>query len=201
MAAQPNINLLASLKLFTKATSVWTILIGCLVLLGWIANIETFKRIFHGFPEMTVTAALSFTLAGLSLLLLDMEQGGRWTIRIARVCAFIIVLIGLITLIQHILDFNQHIDQTVSHKFQRLAMVDNPHRMALPSAINFIILGLALILLSFSLRYHSLIQTLGLISAFVGFLILLGYIYSYSLSYKLHISKPSALHPCSVKGD
>jgi len=186
MAAQPNIHLLASLKFFSKAASVCSILVGCLVLLGWIANIKTFKSVFHGFPEMTVTAALSFTLAGLSLLFLDMEQGGRWTIRIARVCSFIIVLIGLITLIQYI-------DQTMSHKFQRLAMVDNPGRMALPSAINFIILGLALILLNFRLRYHSLIQTLGLLSAFVGFVILLGYIYSFYLLYKLHIYNPPAL--------
>ena len=70
MIAQANPRLIAWLKAFSQAAGVVVIAAGCLVLVGWMLDIEALKRIHPGLVAMNPATAVAFILAGLRLGLL-----------------------------------------------------------------------------------------------------------------------------------
>lgn len=69
--------LLALLKTVARVAGVVPDMVGCLVLAGWEFDVEVLKRILPGLVAMNPITALTFILAGISLmLLLGMSQGG-----------------------------------------------------------------------------------------------------------------------------
>src|SRR5712692_8375010 len=95
---------------FALIASIAVILGSCLVLVGWMLDIAAFKSILLGLPTLKVNAAVCFILAGVALWLFCGEYGGfqRW---IARACALIVALVGLVTLSQDVFGWNFGIDQ------------------------------------------------------------------------------------------
>jgi hypothetical protein len=66
---------LGSLNSVPTAAGVITIIVACLVLVGWILSIDVLKRILPGLVAMNPITAIAFILAGVSLLLLRDEDG------------------------------------------------------------------------------------------------------------------------------
>ncbi len=68
--------------------------------------------------------------------------------RVGLVCAILVLLIGLFTLIEYGFNLNFGIDQLL-FKVSTIGVGEvAPGRMAVPSALNFLLLGLGLLLLS-----------------------------------------------------
>src|SRR3990172_2508145 len=177
MIERSNIHLTSSLKSFSRAASVTVFLVGCLVLIGWWLDIPTLKSIFPGLVTMKANTALCFILSGVSLWLLQTtEQTEKRRRRIAQGCAFAVSLVGLLTLSQYLFGWNLGIDQLLFREPSGAIGTSNPGRMAPTTAINFVLVGFALLFLDVETdRGYRPAQFVILPVAFISFLAFAGY--------------------------
>ncbi len=218
----PDSHLIPSLKAVPKAASAIVILVGCLVLIGWMLNIPTLKSILPGLVTMKANTAIAFVLSGVSLWLLHKEGKRQGAVaqqhemlgkrrnhqfilhsscfillkrRIGQACAFIVAIIGLLTLSQYLFGWNLGIDQLVFREVGGAVGTSNLGRMAPTTALNFLLLGVALLLLSWrTRRVQWFIQFLTLIAALVSFQPLIGYAYGFASLYGIASYTQMALH-------
>ena len=131
-----------------KTDSIWTLLIpggavffaGLLFMAGWYLKLPELIRLSPAFPAVAFNGALMLTVSGVGMV----AYGCRFS-RLAMVCGGIITITGFLTLIQHLLGIEMHIDQLLIE--DRLASrAPYPGRMATSGALAFIFVGLALLL-------------------------------------------------------
>jgi diguanylate cyclase (GGDEF)-like protein/PAS domain S-box-containing protein len=150
-------------------------LIGGLVLLGWLFQIELLKRILPYWISMKANTALAFILAGAALLLYQRASGGRTLERAAQGGAFLIALTGLFTLGEYLFGWDVGIDQLLFREPAGATGTIHPGRMAVPTAIDFVLFGWALFF--FRKRNVFLVQIPILIASAIALLGIAGYLY------------------------
>ncbi|MEG4351274.1 PAS domain S-box protein [Microcoleus sp. LAD1_D3] len=165
-------------KRISQMASLLVIAIGCLVLLGWQFDIWLLKS---GFPGMTSTmkanTALCFLLAGVSLRLLQYQRT-RLHNRIAQGMAGFIIIIGVLTLSQYIFGWKLGIDEWLFRDFVSSA-TPYPGRMGVNTALNFVLMGLALLLLGQnSQRDTWLAQIFSSVAALISLLALFAHLFN-----------------------
>jgi PAS domain S-box-containing protein len=163
---------------FARYASLAVVLYGCLVLLGWIFNITALKTFLLGAFTVKSNAAFGFILAGISLRLALGDSADRRIHRLKQVCAVLVALIGLLTLIQYLFGWNLGIDQMLFKEAVGAFNTSNPGRMGPNTALNFLLIGIGLFFLHKKTHhgYHpsnSLIIT-ALVISLLG---MLGHIY------------------------
>lgn len=168
-----------------------TFLAGLLVIIGWIFDITVMKSVLPGTVTMKANTALCFILFGASLWMLVPEQAGQKVLSIARVFAFIGAIIGALTLSEYVFDLALGIDQLLFHESAGTVETFHPGRMAPNTALNFIMLGLALLLLDVKTRVS---QFLALLAGLVGLLSLTGYSFGVRALYGMSFYTPMALN-------
>lgn len=184
-----------SLTLFARIASLIATLIGTLVLLGWILDIAPFKSFLPGELSMKVNTATCFLLAGLSLWLLPWAQTNLPVRRIAQVCASIVALLGLLTLLQYLSGQNFGIDELVFKDNTAAIRTVHPGRMAPNTSLNHLLIGIVLLLLHTpSRRAHQVAQILSIPPFLIALLALIGYGYGTQSLYGLAAYTPMALH-------
>ena len=104
-------DLVFKLKYFSKMASLIVIIMAIIVLFGWILDIPLLKFTIPGLVTMKVNTAISLILSGISLYLIMIKNKSPQIIRIAHICAFIVLLIGIITLLEYLLNMNIGIDE------------------------------------------------------------------------------------------
>ncbi|MEG3931041.1 PAS domain S-box protein [Microcoleus sp. T3_B1] len=164
-------------KRISQMASLAVIAIGCLVLLGWQFDISLLKS---GFPGMTATmkanTAICFLLAGGSLRLLQYQRT-RLHDRIAQGMAGLIIIMGMLTLSQYIFGWKLGTDQWLFRDFVSAATPD-PGRMGVNTALNFVLMGLALLLLGQnSQRDTWLAQIFSSVAALISLLALFAHLF------------------------
>jgi PAS domain S-box-containing protein len=162
-------------------------------------DIPTLKSVLPGLATMKANTALAFILAGASLWLLqtlspasgrDGRGRGR-TRRVAQVCAIIVVLLGLLTLSEYLFGWDLGIDQLL---FKNSGVgASPPVRMAPATAVNFVALGLALLLLD-TRRGLLPAQLLTLIVTLISLIALSGYVYGVESLYAIPTYSTMAVH-------
>ncbi|MHB1082102.1 MAG: methyl-accepting chemotaxis protein, partial [Prosthecobacter sp.] len=86
---------------WTNLFSLLVIGIGGAAIAGWIFDVSLLKRLVPGGIAMKFNTALGFLLAGLSLRgAADCRSQGRR--RLGQICAGLVILIGGLTLVEHI---------------------------------------------------------------------------------------------------
>ena len=196
-----NLRLAYSPWLVAKTASLLAILIGSLVLLGWQFDIEVLKSFFgSNIATMKANTAVCFVLSGLSLwLLLKSRQGGQGgqggqgrlsgqgrQFQISKVCAVAVVVIGLLTLSQYFFGWNLGIDELLVGDLSKAVTTVSLGRMGLNTAVNFLLIGCALLLLSQeNRRSYWYAQILALLAALVSLLALIGYAYKVQVLYSI----------------
>ncbi|MDB9339188.1 ATP-binding protein [Nodularia spumigena] len=167
-----------------QAASAIAILVGVLVLLGWFFDLELLKRSGNNLVTMKPNAALGFLLSGLSLWLLQMAQGKKDNSSIAylrgsRICAAIVTLIGLLTLSQYLFGWNLGIDELLFTDKPDAIFTSHPGRMGFNTALNFILVGIALEILAHPKNNRSCwyVQILALIAALISLQVVISYAY------------------------
>ncbi len=204
MTGQTNIRLISSLRSFSRAASIFGILVGCLVLVAWMFDIATLKSVFPGLVTMKANTALSFVLVGIALWILlndqpDTSRPFNFTRRclIAQACAVIIALIGLLTLFEYFLGLGLGIDQLLFKESLGALGTSAPGRMAPTTALNFFMIGLALIFLGTPHSFRAS-QFLSLAIGLIGLLNFTGYIYGVKSLYGLASYTQMAVHTAAT---
>jgi PAS domain S-box-containing protein len=150
---------------------------------------------------MKANTALAFLVAGLSLWLLGRPStlGEQRLRRLAQVCAIFVVLVGLLTLGEYGSGLDFGIDQLVVRDTSGATATTTPGRMAPVTALIFVLIGAALLLLDWrTWRGHYPAQWLALAAALVASVAVTGYIYGVEALYRVASYSSVALHTAAL---
>jgi diguanylate cyclase (GGDEF)-like protein/PAS domain S-box-containing protein len=135
---------------------------------------------------MKANTAVGLGLGGISLWLLlrgEFRAGQR---RAARILGAVVALLGTATLAELVFGVNLRIDQLVVTDGTRFPGWTAPGRMAPTSAAEFLIIGLALVLVGWKTkRGRQPAQVLSLIAGLIGLMSVAGYLYHASALYRI----------------
>ncbi|MCC5634725.1 response regulator [Nostoc sp. CHAB 5844] len=203
-------------SIVVKVASAIAILVGSLVLLGWMCDIEFLKE--GSYPRlftMKANTALCFVLLGVSLWLLQinknqqtdgyLRQKVKLNLWLVRALSLVPIIVGSLTIIQYLFGWNLGIDELLFQDTQTPLLTSYPGRMGLNTALNFLLLGSALEILTDPKsdgsanakgdRSSWYSQILTLIAGIVSLEALIGYAYNVKILYSFFPSgTPMALH-------
>jgi PAS domain S-box-containing protein len=198
-----SVALISKLKTFTRRVAIFAMLVGSVVLLGWLLDITSLKILMPGLASMKANTAACLALCGVSLWLMSKVRQSETLdenrARIAgRFVGIVVASVGLATLAEYLLRRNFGIDQ--------LLFVDRlgdghsiPGRMAPHTALCFVTLGLALVLIHVETkRGFRPAQFLSLAPAFISLMAMLGYLYSVVSFYRITSFTGMALHTAAT---
>lgn len=180
----PNSSRLHFLKAVPKAASLIVILVSGLVLIGWMLDIPTLKSVLPSLVTMKANTAIALLLSGISLWLLQKLEVSQRRRRIGQTLALTVASIAVVTLSQYLFSWNLGIDQLVFREMPGAIETSHPGRMAPTTALNFVFISFALLILGQKTQRHqSLFVFLTLTAALISWLSLLGYAYEVEFFY------------------
>ncbi|MCT7986605.1 methyl-accepting chemotaxis protein [Laspinema sp. A4] len=165
--------------------SITVILIGCMVILGWMLDIPTLKSVVPGLVTMKANTAIGFILGGTCINLWHRGSRESQSRRVALICALLVLALGLLTLIQYGFGINLGIDQLFFREGVNAVATANPGRMAPNTAFNFLLLGSSLVLICIPRPNFLAAQCLTILGFLIAFFGFLGYLYSNAFFYRL----------------
>ncbi len=178
----------ALLRSPARAASVLALLISAGALLGWQLDVPRLRAMLAGHVAMNPTTALTFMLAAGSLWTLTGAFGARRAVRWARVAASLVALVGVVTIAGYLVGHNLGLDQLL----WSARLGDN--RIAPNTGINFLFLGMALLLLDWQTRRGAWpAQLVLLVPITISATSLLGYVYRVGALYGIARFIPMAL--------
>jgi PAS domain S-box-containing protein len=181
LSEQFDYRFIARARKFSIAAGVFIILVGAVVLAGWLLDITRFKSI-HGDITMKANTALLLVLSGVSLCLLNLDPKKRAFRIAAKVCAAVVAILGLLTLSEHLIGWNLGIDQLLFVEANGALATASPGRMGPPASTCFTLAGIALLLLH-NRRAIRLTQVFSIFVCLWTLLAIIGYVYQAELLY------------------
>jgi PAS domain S-box-containing protein len=166
--------------------------VGLLVLAGWGLDIAILKGPFPGLVQMKADTAIGFIALGMAVVFTTGEPSVSRR-HVARALASVAILIGAITLSEYVLDRNLGVDQLLFRDLSGVHTSD-PGRLAPQTAINFVLLGFALVLLANERAKSWLVGPLTGISFVIALFAVIGYAYGVSSLAEIPSLTPIALH-------
>ena len=160
--------------------------IGLVALVGWALGLHPLTCMVPGLRPMKLSSALSFMLMGVALFFFVRNEsrmasasGARKRSGLILACSALVVLLGTTTLILHFWGVGPHVD--IFYAAEPGFSVPTPvGRMSSLSAMNFVFLGVALMLMEvFRSRYFAW-QALTLCTLLLSTVGVLAYLYGAS---------------------
>lgn len=177
-----------SLGKVAQGCALAVMLVGLAVLAAWALGIEGLKSVLPGLATMKANTALCFTLSGAALTL-----RGRPMLRWA--CAGAVLALGGLTLVQEFTGSDLGIDQLLFRDASAAAQTVAPGRMSPATAVSFLLIGAALLLLDARRTVaRRAAEVLALGGGAMGSIALLGYAYGVEQLYRLPGFTSVALH-------
>ncbi len=202
------------LQSLSRKASVAVIFISCLVLVGWQFDIAFFKNFWVGGESMKPIAALCFLLSGLSSWLWHKQLSSPLTRRVAQICAIAVLFVGVLGLIEYGFGWNSGIAQllfkesTASVAPDAISLskgdeldvyfADASARIPVNSAVNFFLLGSALLLLNSITPNYIPAQLLTLVALAIAWLGLLSRLGGLTALYGLDFYTSMEWHEAST---
>jgi diguanylate cyclase (GGDEF)-like protein len=152
------------------------IVIGVAVLAGWAFGVERFMTVFPGSIRMKPNTAIALIGAAVALLV-EWRHGAMW---LRRLMAGVPLLFGAATLFQYITGVAVGIDQLFFHDAVQKIY---PGRMAHVTAINLVVIALALLCTSARPRWTGAAQLLALACGLCSLFAIVGYLYGVPVLY------------------
>jgi PAS domain S-box-containing protein len=184
------------LTYWSKCFSVTTIVVGGLVLLGWLCGLEILKRPIPNLVSMNPLTAIFFICSGSTLLLILSSKAKGTNNSFILPLSIFILAVSTAELAALLIGFEFPADSLLFRDKLNLDIVGNqPNRMAPNTIFNFFLTGLAFFYIGFNNHkayITSQIFTLGIL--FIGLLSLLGYLYQVNSFYGLFKYIPMAIH-------
>ncbi len=170
------LNILSGKSALPFFSGIIVTIVGLIVLVGWQMDITFLKTFGLGAVTMKPNVAALFLLSGLTLLLLQFShQAATW---LSRFCSFLIVLVGILTLIEFVFNLNFGIDEVLFRVPDITGLLVYPSRIAANAALNFVLLGIVLYFFSLPGKRKLLFIEFCLITAFAISLVgLLGLVF------------------------
>ena len=178
-------------RTIARLGAILLMLLGSLVLLGWLWNVGFLTTILPGRITMKPNTAIGFLFLGLALFLLTQSKKTRGSQLWCAASAALVSLVGLFTLAEYVFHANLGIDQLM---FKDVVQLPYPGRMAHITAFNFFIAGLSVLLLAFSEKQARLSQSLAAVTGLSALFAIVGYLYGVPLLYGSIKYTSMALH-------
>lgn len=177
-------------RAFTKFAAFLVLLIAVLTITGWLFYAPGSDGLFSSDPSVKFNTAVCFILSATGLLFLDQRNFTKTKRIIAYGCTFIVLLIGLLTLCEHIFKFNAGIDQLFWKEIDT-DTTTAPGRMTAATALLLLLLAVVHLLLR-RRRFHLLIQII-----LIAGLVLLALIFLANISL-VRFSNLSVFHASTI---
>ena len=171
----------------TSLAGLLVTLLGLSVLLGWMLDVTILKSVAPAFVGMNPITALTLALSGVSLHLL-VKKSWLW---LGRGCAVAVVLVGLMKL---------HVPLDLPFEIDLLLFTDElrngpTSRMASNAALNFVLFGVALLLMDVRTRHgYRPARWFAMATVSIGLMALVGYVYGFGGVYAFRPYQSMALH-------
>jgi two-component system sensor histidine kinase/response regulator len=179
---------------FPCVAGATAIAVGSAVIIGWNLDVPWLKSLSPEMVSMKANTALTFVLAGMSLLFHCAPGEGKQRMA-ALFLACLVGLIGLLNVLQYVLPWDAGIDQLLFTEPQGTIGTFSPGRMAISTAISFCLFGLSLLTLKRKTWLgDGLGQFLALAVGFFGLPGLLAYMYGVSGFFGFAVYTHMALH-------
>jgi diguanylate cyclase (GGDEF)-like protein/PAS domain S-box-containing protein len=167
--------------------------VGALVLVGWQFDLGTLKSIRPELGAMAPNTALGFVLLGVTLW--RMQRAGDGRDALSHVLAGAAMLLSGLTLAEYLSGQDLGIDELLFADPARAVQTAHPGRMSLVASLQFLLLGLALLLVGTKTRAAQRVAwALALGTAVMSLLGLLGFLYGRASLYALPLFTGVALH-------
>lgn len=164
-----------------------------MALVGWMFDLEILKRVLPGLVAMNPMTATLMILLGLSLLGRS-QDGAIGRTMVAALAAFVI-FIAAAKLVGLAFDWPNGVDEWMFADQLDDGLQPMPNRMAPNTAVNFVLLGFALLLMDVSTsRGNRPTELLAATAGLVSVLAILGYAYHVDAMYGISRYIPMALH-------
>jgi len=155
-----NAGVVRTLTRFVAFASLLSIAVGLLGLIGWTFGIAVLKSVIPGQVIIKPNAAIALVLCGCSLWLLRTRDTQPRGIRklAGQALASVVALLGLLTLSEHLVGWDLGIDQLFfvdQNPWEAFGSV-RPGLIAPITALDFLLIGLALLWLDRTIVYRSL---------------------------------------------
>jgi len=171
----------ASHRRVTLASRVFALLValqGALALVGWFTGIEPLKGAYALGINIKTNTAIALFVFALVLFLLGPPIRRAWRTWIGYTLAIATIVLGLLTLYEHITGQDLGIDQAIFTEAPGVPATSSPNRMGPPACIILPLLGISLLVSDRrtprGTRWSQLTAVLALLVAAVP---LLGYVY------------------------
>ena len=148
-ASSGNLRAEVGLRNFIGASAALAVAVGLTGLAGQLWNIEYLSSPWPGFVAIKINTCIGFVLLGVSLWMrnksLDNKKGGGIPLHAAQIFAFIVALVGLLSLSEIIFGWDLRIDQAIQPETLKEAFGSiRPGLMSPITALDFLLLGLSL---------------------------------------------------------
>ena len=153
------------------------IFIGLVVVSGWLLDIPILRSLSPNFVSMKFNTAIAFVILGVSFVFFVDKN-----FTITRIGGSLVSLIGLLTSIEYIFGIQLGIDEFIIKDVPSAVLTAVPGRMAIATAINFVLLGLILLI---SDRYKKISDGVATFIFFSSWLAVLGYVQNIKEFYKI----------------
>ncbi|WP_404785354.1 EAL domain-containing protein [Altericista sp. CCNU0014] len=163
------------------------VLISGLALAGWQFHIFFLKNLWAGnISTMKANTALGLMLSSLSLGLLQGKRLSRLRCRIAQAMAVGAIALGALTLMQYFWGWDLGIDRWLFRDLEPSATTLYPGRMGINTAVNFVLLGVGLLLLTSKTRRRIVLaQLLACIVALLAWMAFCGHLFGVDVQFKV----------------
>lgn len=174
--------------------SVSVLILGVVVLLGWVFDVPVFKSIYPGYVNMKFNTAVGLVLIA-GALLLQLNQDYKIRIRLSQLMAAAVLLLGFVTSIEIITGADFGIDHFFLKDEGVYTAHDVPGRMSFITAICFTFTGIAVLTLGYTNRVWRLfIQGLLHVVTLLSYLAIVGYLFNVPAFYRLAVFSTMAVH-------
>ncbi len=178
-------------RTIARLGAVVLVLLGAVVLLGWVWNIGFLTTVLPGRITMKPNTAIGFLFLGVALFLLTRSEKTRRAQLWCAAPAIVVILAGLLTLFEYLFHVDLRIDQLL---FKDLLQFPYPGRMAHITAVNFCLAGVSVLLLALAPTRAKLSQALAAITGLSALFAIIGYLYGVPLLYGSIAYTSMALH-------
>jgi signal transduction histidine kinase len=196
-AAEPQEEVLSSAVIANlRSIAAWlallVVLAGTVVLAGWMTGAGLLKSVLPGLVQMKANTALGFLCCGFALWLVIRHPERRMLI---RVLIGVAIVLGSLTLIEYLSSRNLGIDQLLFVESAGAIGTLSPGRMAPTSALCFVLIGLALLLID---RSGPAPELLAGVAGFIAGQTFLGYVFGLRFELRLERYTEMALHTAAA---